>query len=292
MYSATFVLLYYKAYQDTIECIESIKNLEQNSVRINIVLVDNNSNDGSFEKLKKTYADHLSIHWISTGANLGYAKGNNVGVKYAKTQLKSDWVIILNTDVVIRQKDFCEKIVELYNKEHYYVLGPEVLGYSDGLSQSPLQKRDSMNIYKVWINNMLHLIAWKTNLIVVIRKFRKRAVVNFSKPTEEEKYTCICHGSCLILSPIFLERFNGFDGRTFLYREESILFYVLHKLGLKTLFSDELTAFHKGGKSSEAEYGKGERNKAIPACRIRNESLLEEIRVRHLSMDKLEDVLK
>ena len=48
------------------------------------------------------------------------ALGYNVGVKYAKNQLKSDWVIILNTDVVIRQKDFCEKLVEVYNKEHYF----------------------------------------------------------------------------------------------------------------------------------------------------------------------------
>lgn len=287
-----FVLLYYKAFQDTVECIESIKDLDQTGIKIDIILVDNNSNDGSFEKLKELYADNLSFHWISTGVNLGYARGNNVGIKYAKIQLNSDWVIVLNTDVVIQQKNFCKKLIEVYNKEHYYIMGPQVLGYNDGLSQSPLQKRDDKNIYNIWINNMLHLIAWETNLITLIRRFRKRAVVNFCKPNNGEKYTCVCHGSCLIFSSLFLKRFNGFDSRTFLYREESILFYVLHKLELKTLFCDELTVLHKGGKSSEAEYGAGERNKIIPACRIRNQSLLEEIRVRRLSQDRLEDVLK
>lgn len=288
----SFVLLYYKALEDTIECIESIKDVNQTKIIIDIILVDNYSNDGSFEKLRELYANDLSIYWISTGANLGYAKGNNIGVDYAKTKLKSDWVIILNTDVVIRQKDFCEKIIEVYEKEQYYVLGPEVLGYYDGLSQSPLQKKDDNKIYKKLINNILHLIAWQTNLIIIIRKFRKSAVVNFSKPVNDEKYTCVCHGSCLIFSALFLERFGGFYSKTFLYREESILFYVLHKLGLKTMFCDELTVLHKGGKSSEAEYGKGERNKTINACRIRNKSLLEEIRIRKLSQNKLEDVLK
>lgn len=292
MNKIAFVLLYYKAFQDTIECIDSISNLDKENSDINIVLVDNNSNDGSFENLKALYSGNQNIHWISTGENLGYARGNNVGVKYAKEKLKSDWVIILNTDVVIQQKNFCEKLIDVYNREHYYVLGPEVLGYNDGLSQSPLKKQDSKNVYKDWLNNMLHLIAWKTNLIAVIRNFRKKGVVNFTKPTEKEKYTCICHGSCLVFSPLFLEKFNGFDSKTFLYREESILFYVLHQLEMKTLFCDEMTVLHKGGRSSEAVYGKNERNRAIPACIIRNKSLIEEIRVRRLSRDKLEAVLR
>lgn len=287
----SFVLLYYKAYEDTIECIESLLKLSVENCSIHIILVDNNSNDGKYEILKKQYCDN-NMHWLQTTENLGYAKGNNVGVRFAKEELKSDWVIILNTDTVIRQNNFCQKIMELYERENYYVLGPQVLGYYDGLSQSPLQKHVSKNIYKIWLNNLMHLIAWQTNLVVFIRKFRKRNVVNFSKPTEAEKYTCVCHGSCLIFSPAFLKRFNGFDDRTFLYREEAILFYVLHKLGLKTLFSDEIVILHKGGKSSEAVYGKGERNKAIPAYKARNKSLLEEIRVRMLGIDNLEDVLR
>ena len=292
MSKIAFVLLYYKSLDDTIECLESLKCLSEKNHSIEIVLVDNCSGDGSFDILKAKYMHRKNITFIVNSVNAGYAAGNNIGIRYAKEQLYADFVVVLNTDTVIRQENFCDELVDIYNREKFYVMGPNVLGYDNGLPQSPLLLHDETNVKKLRRNNRLHWFLWKTYLIFPIRKIRKPKTIDRKPPRSNEIYTCVCHGSCLIFSPLFLEKWNGFYSETFLYREESILFYILHTLNCKTVFTDRLTIFHKGGKSAEAEYGKQERKQRINFYRFSNQSIEKELCVRQMSPDQLSMLLK
>ena len=88
-----FVILYYKAYEDTIDCIHSVLCLDKNNFELEIIVVDNDSRDGAIDKLKKQFKD---VHYIRNDKNDGYARGNNIGIKYAKNTLKANFVVILN----------------------------------------------------------------------------------------------------------------------------------------------------------------------------------------------------
>lgn len=74
------------------------------------IVVDNNSSDGAYELIK---AKHKWVHLIKNKQNLGFAHGNNVGVKYI--QPKSKYVMFINNDVVLQKDtlltmyDFMEK---------------------------------------------------------------------------------------------------------------------------------------------------------------------------------------
>ncbi|MBP3414491.1 MAG: glycosyltransferase family 2 protein [Clostridia bacterium] len=297
-YNISFVVLYYKAYADTIDCISSVMQLDQKRCSINVVLVDNFSNDGSFEKLEAMYADNSAVHCIRTGDNLGYARGNNAGIKYAKDELGADFAIVLNTDAVIEQADFCDKLCEIFEREQFYVLGPRVLGYYDNLSQSPRKYSDDDKVFSQLVNDYVHLFAWKTNLIKAIRKVRPQPKIDRALPEGDAKYKCVCHGCCLVFSPLHLKRWDkGFYDKTFLYREELILFYILHKLGCTTMFCDELTVYHKGGTSVDAELGNSgtaaaERQKRIRTYKTRIPSIKQEMKVMKMKTDRLEELLK
>ncbi len=98
------VLNYYKNVDDTEECIGSLKKIDYKNYFI--VIVDNNSQDGSFEKLSKLYPE-LTV--LEIGENRGYAAGNNFGIKQA-LQKGADYICILNNDVVV-EPNFLGKLV-------------------------------------------------------------------------------------------------------------------------------------------------------------------------------------
>ena len=121
----TFVILHYLTTEDTVECIDSIiKNIKYDNY--NIIVVDNGSYNNSGEKLKRIYESNKSIKIILNKNNLGFAKGNNLGFNYAKYELNSDFVALINNDTIINQYDFITNIIKSYNKYNFDILGPDI----------------------------------------------------------------------------------------------------------------------------------------------------------------------
>lgn len=90
-----FVILNYNNSQDTVECIESVQKIDYKNFEI--ILIDNDSTDDSVDILSSKFPE---ITLIQTGINLGYAGGNNVGIKKA-IDSKADYICVLNNDVVV-----------------------------------------------------------------------------------------------------------------------------------------------------------------------------------------------
>src|SRR5262249_15537487 len=62
-----------------------------------LIVADNGSTDGSVEYIRQTYPQ---VKIVENKANLGFAKGNNAGIKEAK----GDYVLILNPDTLCHEK--------------------------------------------------------------------------------------------------------------------------------------------------------------------------------------------
>src|SRR5665648_982242 len=121
----SFVILHYLAFQDTIECIDSIIS-NYDRLCYEIVVVDNYSNNGSQEKLEIYYSGQNNIYFLKMGYNSGFAKGNNYGYQYAKKYLKPNYIILLN------------KIYEIYQSAKFDILGPYIVSLSNNLHQNPM----------------------------------------------------------------------------------------------------------------------------------------------------------
>ena len=90
----TAIVLNWNGESDTAACLDSL--LMQQGVALEVLLVDNDSPDGSGERLRGRYPD---IHYLQTGANLGYAGGNNRGIAWAMAR-GAEWVLVCNNDTV------------------------------------------------------------------------------------------------------------------------------------------------------------------------------------------------
>ena len=83
------VILNWNGGADTLRALESLAGIET-------ICVDNGSTDGSADEVQHRFPD---VELIRTGANLGYAGGNNVGIRRA-LERGADWVLLLNQDAV------------------------------------------------------------------------------------------------------------------------------------------------------------------------------------------------
>lgn len=102
--SIGIVVLNWNGFEDTVECLESIGRVQQPG--LGVLIVDNGSTDGSRERLEERFPE---FSLVSTGENLGYAGGNNVGIRYWLDRGK-DYIALVNNDVVVRS-DFVAPLV-------------------------------------------------------------------------------------------------------------------------------------------------------------------------------------
>lgn len=100
------VVLNWNSYEDTVECIESLGRTTY--PRLNIVLVDNGSTDGSGDKLSLFFSQ---LHVIRLSSNKGYSAGNNEGIRFAVGR-GAQYVLIINNDTIV-EPGFLEPMVKV-----------------------------------------------------------------------------------------------------------------------------------------------------------------------------------
>lgn len=119
------IVLNWNNWPVTVECLESLRRVSYPNRRV--LLVDNGSSDGSEKILRERFPQ---LELIQTGANLGYAGGNNAGLRRALEQ-GADYLCLLNNDVVV-EPDFLEPLVAAMEADaHLGIVGGLQCRYDD-----------------------------------------------------------------------------------------------------------------------------------------------------------------
>lgn len=98
------IILNYNGAKYLVECLATLTKSTRN-----IILVDNNSTDASFVWAQKKYPN---LTYIPNKENYGFAKGNNIGIKYALTHKKAEAVALLNFDTEV-DKNWLDELIAL-----------------------------------------------------------------------------------------------------------------------------------------------------------------------------------
>lgn len=241
-----YLILHYKNADITEQCIESL--LANDMDDSCIIVVDNASDNGSYEKLVDIYDNNELIRFIHNDRNLGYAAGNNIGFRYAKDVLNADWIVLLNNDVTIEQHDFRKVLISEYMNKPFYIAGPDIVT-PEGDNQNPF-RMECMNekvIHKNLIHDYIVLALMKIRLQQLLKKLLHYDGSIF-KPNDVGTiydFKGVVHGSCIIFSPDYVKEFDGLYNDTFLYCEEEILCYILNKLGYQYAYLKSVRVTHR-----------------------------------------------
>lgn len=270
-----FVILHYYTIEDTKKCVSSIleKGKDKN---IDIVIVDNASPNNTGKEIKNIYKDKENIHVILNEKNLGFANGNNVGFIYAKEELNADFIIMCNNDTYLLQDNFFDLIVEEFYNSNFAVLGPKIILPNNIINPVILElptvkvvKRQLLETRLNYITNLLFV----NKLYKVIRKILKNVLIKMKlKKIKEEKKkenntekryeNIVLHGSFLIFSKNYINKFDGINNKTFLYREEELLAIRLKNSKLNSVYNPKIEIFHNEDGATNA-VTKSKRNKKL-----------------------------
>lgn len=135
------IVLNYNNADDTIQCILSIRTI--NNLPYRLVIVDNNSNCECIEKIKKSLKQGEIL--IENNKNAGYAYGNNIGIKYAKNA-GADYIIVLNNDVIVNELSFKQSIELLKMNKEIICCSPVVLNFDNKMVQTAGNRIDTYKL--------------------------------------------------------------------------------------------------------------------------------------------------
>lgn len=129
--SVYIIILNYNGYQDTIECLESLRNLTYSNYTV--VVCDNDSSDGSEKEILEWASQNRKIFrfkFLQTGHNLGFAGGNNVGIRYALAN-GADYIWLLNNDTTVESSALTFMVRYMEDNKNIGVCGSRLLSYYD-----------------------------------------------------------------------------------------------------------------------------------------------------------------
>lgn len=215
------ILVNYKGYTDTIECIKSLLEIDYHNYRI--IVVDNGAYDRT--RFQKTEIDSDIIEYMYLEENKGFADGNNKGIEYA-FKYSPDYFLLLNNDTIVK-KDFLTKMVSMCENQFgliggkiYYHLEPDILWYAGGSYNRVTGCSEHFG-------------------------YRKKDCEEYSKNKEVNFIT-----GCLMLIPSkIIEKVGYLDTNYFMYSEDVDYCCRVLDNGFKMYYCADAIIFHKIGMS-------------------------------------------
>ncbi|MEA3355211.1 MAG: glycosyltransferase family 2 protein [Patescibacteria group bacterium] len=198
----SIIIINYKTKKITSDCLKTIKN-STDKLKKEVILVDNGSEDGSINYLKKK---HPWVKVYSSGGNLGFAKGNNFGFKKSKGK----YIWLLNSDTLLKKNT----IRQLYDL---------VLANNSDIASCQLLNSDgSIQPQGGFLPNLYRLTAWMLfidDLPIInwfFKPYQQRNITFFKK----DQHPGWLGGTALIIKQEVYKKLDGLDHKIFMYGED------------------------------------------------------------------------
>ncbi len=280
-----FVILHYRAIETTRTCVERIKALEGKS---HIVIVDNASPNGTGRILEKEYEKEKMITVLLNQENGGFARGNNLGICWVCSHFKADFVVVLNNDVEILQKDFAVQIGEIFKEHPFDVLGPDILSVFSGIHQSPKSlhgctlesvRRKYAKVKKSSNPILLLLSSGEKNSPAIWKRVQRRQRAKQKIDSSVSAEGVVLHGSCVIFSHRYLAAHpEPFYPKTYMYYEMEILEWLCRREGNVIRYDPSISVLHYQYVASKQEYKSiVKRSKFVIECLLDSLKAAEEL---------------
>ncbi|MFC1676100.1 glycosyltransferase family 2 protein [Planctomycetota bacterium] len=214
-------------------CLESIyKQTDRTSVEI--IVVDNDSNDGSSQMVRDEFAD---VKLIANRTNAGFARANDQGFEIST----APYVLMLNSDTIVEDRAI-EKTIAFADKHaDAAAVGCKMLYGDRSFQNSCFRFPSPLGI----LLNCLYLSqTFKNNYILNWDRYGCRDWPTF------RQVDCVM-GSFILLRREALEQVGSLDTDYFVYGEETDLCYRLKKAGWKVLYYPDTHIIHFQGGSQK-----------------------------------------
>lgn len=237
MIDISVIIVNYNVRELLEDCINSVVSSSV-GLNVEIIIVDNNSYDGSINKIRTKYTDSSNIKIIENKSNVGFAKANNIGAREAR----GEYLLILNPDTLLRE-DTLKKCLEFYKSDKSIgVLGCKLVLPNGKLDLACRRSfpHPSVALYRIF------------GLSRIFPNNRTFGRYNLTYLDENSSYEVdsICGAFMMIRKDIF-DCVNGFDEDYFMYGEDLDLCYKIKKSEHKVFYFAGTSIIHYKGESTK-----------------------------------------
>ena len=223
-----------------VRCIQALHDeAVRDGLRVQIIVVDNNSTDGSAQAVRC----FPSVELIQTGRNLGYGRANNIGLRAARGR----HLLVLNPDTVPHPGSLKALVEFAQRHPRAGIVAPRLLN-ADGTVQPNAFRFPTLAMALL----DLFPLPWFVPGRVRARLYRSR--LNGRYPQEETAHRPfrIDHplGACMLINRRAYEQAGGFDHALFMYSEEVDLALRYRKAGWQCWQVPQAVVTHFGGQST------------------------------------------
>ncbi len=226
------LIVSYNVREYLLQAIDSVKNSIYNG-HIEIIVVDNDSFDGTLLSVQKRHPD---VTLIKNNRNVGFGKANNQVARNAK----GDFLFILNPDTIVQENTIETLVTYLINNLNVGIAGPKVLN-SDGSLQ--LASKRSIPTVSVSLPKILGL-----SKLFPKNKWAGKYNLTYLEENKIHKVEAIS-GSAMMIRKSSFEQLNGFDESFFMYGEDLDLCKRIVALCEEIHYVPTTQIIHYGGES-------------------------------------------
>ena len=227
------IILNYNVRYFLEQCVASVQEALVN-IDSEIIVVDNNSSDDSCEMIQSRFP---KVKLIENNSNLGFPKGNNIGV----AQANGDYICILNPDTVVAEDTF-EKILAFAEKqENLGIVGCKLI---DGSGNFLPESKRGIPTPFVALTKIFGLYKLFPNWKLFNRYYAQHLSENETGKVD------ILVGAFMIMKRNLYDEIGGFDENCFMYSDDIDLSYMALKSGKSNYYFHETSVLHYKGEST------------------------------------------
>jgi GT2 family glycosyltransferase len=227
------IILNYNVRYFLEQCVASVQEALTN-IDSEIIVVDNHSSDDSCEMIQSRFPN---VKLIKNNSNLGFPKGNNIGV----AQAKGDYICILNPDTVVAEDTFEKMLAFAEKQENLGIVGCKLIDGSGNFL--PESKRGIPTPFVAL-----------TKIFSLYKLFPSWELFNryYAQHLSENKTgkVAILVGAFMILKRDLYNEIGGFDENCFMYSDDIDLSYMALKMGKSNYYFHETSVIHYKGEST------------------------------------------
>src|SRR3989339_1232543 len=236
MISLSIIIVSFNTKEITKKCLLSLKkNFIKYPLDYEIIVVDNNSIDGTVEYLLDLEKQWDNLHVFLSKKNLGYGKGNNLGLE--KSQGK--YVLYLNSDAIVTDIDFRDLINLMETHKDIGALTVKVVLPSGEID--PASHRGFPTLWRsfAYFSGLEKIFK---NIPMLNKLFGGYHLVNLN--LNEIHEIDVFTGAFLFIKREIVDKFGGFDKDYFAYGEDIEMAFQIKELGYKIIYYPLWTVLH------------------------------------------------
>ncbi len=228
MISLSIIIVSFNTKEITKKCLLSLKkNFVRYPLDYEIIVVDNDSNDGSVQMLLDLEKQWNNLHIFLSKKNLGFGKANNFGVEKSKGK----YILYLNSDVIVVNVDFRDLIKLMKMQKDIGALTVKVI-----LSTGEIDPASHRGFPTLWrsFTYFSGLEKISKNIPMLNKLFGGYHLVNLN--LNEIHEVDVLTGAFLFTKREIVDKFGGFDKDYFAYGEDIEMAFQIKKIGYKIIY--------------------------------------------------------